>query len=150
MSLATDSIFIAALKSSEDIMQAIGGRLYGTAIPLPDEEADNVPVPYIIVTFDGLNNQTQTKDEKYEGCYDTVQIGVEVVGKSLAALHELTQNVRDAILSYFKENDTPIDEYTFTADAVQYDSLKPCFWQVLRYQCDVYNLTEENDEQNEG
>ena len=65
MSLATDSIFIAAIQSNTELMEALGyeapeeeyegrpGRLYGTAIPLPDEDADNTPVPYIIVTFDG-------------------------------------------------------------------------------------------------
>ena len=42
MGLATDSIFIAALSASEDIMEAVGGRIYGTAIPLPDEDAENV------------------------------------------------------------------------------------------------------------
>ena len=39
-------------------------------------------------------------------------------------------------------------DYTFTADAVQYDSMKPCYWQVLHYQCAMYNtLTDYNDEQ---
>ena len=41
-----------------------------------------------------------------------------------------------------------IDDFTFGAQAIQYDSLKPCYWQVLTYQCDVRNLlNEENDEQ---
>ena len=68
MSLATDSIFITALQSNTDLLEALGyveatetsegapARLYCTAIPLPDEDANNVPVPYIIVTFDGLTN----------------------------------------------------------------------------------------------
>ncbi|MBR7125988.1 MAG: hypothetical protein IKC86_05225, partial [Prevotella sp.] len=70
-SLATDSIFIAAIRSDADIMQEIGGRIYSTAIPLPDEDADNVPVPYIIVTFDGLTNDQTTKDS-LEANTDTV------------------------------------------------------------------------------
>ena len=49
MSLATDSIFISALQSNQELMERIGyvaptseddpgqpARLYGTAIPLPD------------------------------------------------------------------------------------------------------------------
>ena len=43
MSLATDSIFIAAIQSNPALVERIGGRLYGQAIPLPDEDADNVP-----------------------------------------------------------------------------------------------------------
>jgi hypothetical protein len=159
MSLATDSIFIAAIQSNTELMEALGyeapeeeyegrpGRLYGTAIPLPDEDADNTPVPYIIVTFDGMNNQNQTKDDVYESNYDTVNIGVEVTGKTIDDLHELTQAVRDTILSYFRDHETAIIDYTFSADAIQYDSLKPCYWQTLRYQCEVYNLEDNDDGQ---
>lgn len=147
MSLATDSIFIEALKADTALMTAIGSRLYGTAIPLPDEDLDNVPAPYVIVTFDGLSNQTGTKDDLYEGTEDMVNIGVEVTGRTLDELHAMTENVRSTILSYMRGNDTTVMEYTFTADAIQFDSMKPCYWQVLHYQCDVYNS--QNDEQDE-
>ena len=155
MSLATDSIFITALQSNTDLMEALGydpetgenARLYGTAIPLPDEDLDNVPVPYVIVTFDGLTNDQGTKDDRYESEYDRVNIGIEVVGKTLEDLHGLTQMVRDTILSYLCENDTAIMDYSFAAQQIQYDSLKPCYWQVLTYQCDVNNTND--DEQDE-
>jgi len=154
MSLATDSIFIAAIQSNHALVERIGGRLYGTAIPLPDEDADNVPVPYVILTFDGLNNDDSTKDQPYEGDYDKVNIGVEVTAESLDALHELTQIIRQTILDYIRGqkeangDEFPIDDYQFSAQAIQFDSLKPCYWQVLSYQCDVRNLlNEDNDEQ---
>ena len=146
MGLSTDSIFIYALSASEDIMQAVDGRLYGTAIPLPDEEADNVPVPYIIVTFNGLNNIDETKDDMYESDYDSVNIGIEVIGKTLGHLHDLTEMVRNVIHQYFVNNETPVEGYQFSAQAVQFDSEKPCYWQVLNYQCYVNNI-EDNDEQ---
>ena len=158
MSLATDSIFIAAIQSNTELMEALGyeapeeeyegrpGRLYGTAIPLPDEDVDNTPVPYVIVTFDGLNNQNKTKDDVYESSYDTVNIGVEVTGETIKDLHELTQAVRNTILSYFREHKTAVIDYTFSADAIQYDSLKPCYWQTLRYQCEVYNLNDDEQD----
>ena len=159
MSLATDSIFTTALQSNSDLMATLGyvaptltdkgkpARLYGTAIPLPDEDLDNVPVPYVIVTFDGLNNDAGTKDDRYESEYDRVNIGVEVTGKTLKDLHDLTQMVRDTVLAYFRANHTNVEDYTFSADAIQYDSLKPCYWQTLRYQCEVYNLEDNDDEQ---
>ena len=146
MGLSTDSIFIYALSASEDIMQAVDGRIYGTAIPLPDEEADNVPVPYIIVTFNGLNNVDETKDDMYESDYDSVNIGIEVIGKTLGHLHDLTEMVRNVIHQYFMQNETPVEGYQFSAQAVQFDSEKPCYWQVLNYQCEVRNI-EDNDEQ---
>ena len=158
MSLATDSIFTTALQSNSDLMAKLGyvaptltdkgkpARLYGTAIPLPDEDLDNVPVPYVIVTFNGLNNQNETKDDVYESNDDTVNIGVEVTGETIDDLHDLTQAVRDTILSYFREHETAVNDYTFSADAIQYDSLKPCYWQTIRYQCEVYNLNDDEQD----
>ena len=139
MSLATDCIFVKAIQSDASLMQKIGGRLYGTAIGLPDEEADNVPVPYIIVTFDGLTNDQGTKDDRYESRYDKVKIGVDVTAQTLDELHNLTETVRDTILSYLRSRTTAVDDYLFTAEGIQYDSMKPCYWQVLRYQCDTIN-----------
>lgn len=149
MGLSTDAIFVAAIKSDDELMEAIGGRLYGTAIPLPDEDADNVPVPYVIVTFDGLTNDAQTKDCPYEGDFDSVNIGVEVTAASLAALHELTQKVRTVVLGYMESEDTTVRDYQLTAGPIQYDQLKPCYWQVLRYQCDVEIIQEDEDGQDE-
>ena len=146
MSLATDSIFIAAIQSNPALVERIGGRLYGTAIPLPDEDADNVPVPYVILTFDGLNNDADTKDCSYESDYDRVNIGVEVTARNINELHDLTQMVRDTILSYIRENDTAITDYNFAAQQIQFDSLKPCYWQVLTYQCEVYNLNDDEQD----
>ena len=143
MSLQTDTVFIKALSGNAELMAQIGAtadslpRLYGTAIPLPDEDADNVPVPYIIVTFDGMNNDAQTKDDPYEGDGDVVNIGVTVVGRNLAELHTLTQTVRDTILQYMRTNETEVEDYQMTASAIQYDSWKPCYWQSLNYACDT-------------
>jgi len=159
MSLATDSIFITALQSNTDLMEALGyvaptetsegenPRLYCTAIPLPDEDADNVPVPYVIVTFDGLTNDQGTKDDRYESEYDKVNIGVEITARTIDELHDLTQMVRDTILTYLSTNETNIWDYNFAAQPIQFDSMKPCYWQVLTYQCDVQNI--EDDEQDE-
>ena len=146
MGLSTDSIFIAALSASEDIMEAVGGRIYGTAIPLPDEDAENAPVPYIIVTFESLQNGEMTKDDIYEGTEDKVQVSIEVVGQTLGQLHDMTQMVRDVILDYFRNNATAVKDYTFSAQGIQYDSMKPCYWQVLYYQCEVNNKFNEQED----
>ena len=160
MSLATDSIFITALQSNTELMERIGyvaptseedtgqpARLYGTAIPLPDEDADNVPAPYLIVVFDGLQNDQGTKDDRYESEYDTVQIAVQVVGRNINELHELTQTVRDTILSYLRTTQTAIQDYNFTASEIAYNGQKPCYWQELNYQCDVINTNDDEQEE---
>jgi hypothetical protein len=138
-SLAVDKIFIAAIKDNAQLMAQIGGRLYPTAIPLPDESVDNVPVPYIIVTFDGLTNDAATKDDPYESDNDVVNIGIEITAKNRAALAALASAVRSTIHSYMLEQTTDIEDYQLSAEGVQYDQFKPCYWQTLRYQCDVLN-----------
>ena len=177
MGLLTDKIFFEALKADTTFMQAIGNRLYGTAIPMPDENADKVPVPYAIVTFDGLNNTETTKDDPYESEYDQVQIGIEIAARNREELGALAKQIRSRLHNEFewchryaelhdsqdesletsddfrlmvmREFEQVIAEvpayYTFSADAVQYDPWKPCYWQVLRYQCEV--LRPQDDEQ---
>jgi len=157
MSLQTDSIFIAALQSSPELMESITTyaskgeehrseqpRLYGTAIPMPEEDADNVPLPYLIVTFDGLNNDQTTKDDTYESDYDQVQIGIEAAAPTLEALHTLTQKVREVVHTYFVGHETQVSGYQFRAEPIIYDEWKPGYGQVLRYQCDVDLNTESN------
>lgn len=160
MSLATDSIFVTALQSNTELMERIGyvaptseadpgqpARLYGTSIQLPDEDVDNVPAPYLIVVFDSLTNDQETKDDCYESNYDEVDITVIVVGRTLNELHELTQMARDTILSYMRTTTTPIQDYTFTAGQIVYNADKPCYWQELNYQCDVKNTNDDEQEE---
>ena len=53
MSLITDKVFYNALKSSSELLEAVGNRIENTSIPVPDEELPNEPVPYIIITHQG-------------------------------------------------------------------------------------------------
>lgn len=146
MSLQTDSIFIKAIRADEDIMSAIGSRLYGTAIALPDEQLDNVPVPYIIVTFDGMRNNAETKDFDAESDEDVSTVSVEVVAATLDALHALIADVRKSIRAFLGKADEADDDYdeypvdySLAATGIQYDATKPCYWQTLTYQCITNN-----------
>lgn len=141
MSLQTDIAFNHALSTDERLREAVAGRIYNTAIPLPDEDADNVPVPYIIITYDGMTNDVATKDDPYEGDGDSVNISVLVVAETRSALADLIQIVRNTIHDYFvehydEEEIIPMD-YSLSATPVQYDSWKPCYFQTLTYQCDT-------------
>jgi hypothetical protein len=72
-----------------------------------------------------------------------VDITVIVVGRTLNDLHELTQMVRDTILSYMRTTTTPVQDYTFTAGQIVYNADRPCYWQELNYQCDVKNTNDD-------
>jgi hypothetical protein len=145
MSLQTDIIFVKALRANADLMkQLAAGDVYNTAIAMPDEDLDNAPLPYVIVSFDGLTNDVETKDDPYEGDSDNVTISIEIAAKTRTELGRLAEAVRHQVHQYFLDAD-PTDEdadliphdYQFSAQAVNYDSLKPCYWQVLTYQCDT-------------
>lgn len=150
MSLQTDRVFFDALAASTDLTALVGDRIYNTAIPGTDEDADNEPVPYIIVTFDGLNNEDYTKDNDYEGDTDVVQIGIEISANDRAELANIAGLVRSAVDNYFTNyepqageedlTDEIPDDYSFSAQAIQYDPWKPCFWQVLNYRCDTNRI----------
>jgi len=156
-SLATDSIFFTALQQNQQLMQALGfveataefaavpPRLYGTAIPCPDENLQNTPVPYVIIGFSGLTNKAETKDDLYEGSIDEVMISIEVAGRTNDELETLTQSIRNTIVQYMRTNDTIVIDYDFSAGPISYDWQKPCYWQTLNYRCEVKNTI--SDEQ---
>jgi len=158
MSLQTDRIFFLALSSNAELTTAIGGRLYNTAIPLPDEDAFNVPVPYVVLSFDGLNNTDTTKDSSYAGDSDTVTISALVTANTREELADLTQMIRDTVTDYFENaTDDPEEaavdgtlhllsaedyamipeDMTFQASRVDWDQFKPCYWQTLTYVCET-------------
>ena len=63
-------------------------------------------------------------------------------GRALVAISDtyIDDGGRAHIVSNGAENVTLAGlDFTFGAQAIQYDSLKPCYWQVLRYQCETNN-----------
>ena len=145
MSLITDKVFFNALRSNAELMQMVDGRIENTTIPVPDEELLSEPVPYIIITYDGMQNEGHTKDNSYEGDTDRVQIGIEVTAEDRETLGRIMQTVRQTVIDYFEDTEghswddyeyIPVN-YTISASPVGYDSMKPCYYQSLNYQCDT-------------
>ena len=145
MSLITDKVFYNALRSNAALMTQVGGRIESTSIPVPDEDFLNEPVPYVIITFDGLQNEGFTKDNDFEGILDRVQVSIEVAAESRDELGSIMQTIRQTIIEYFEDDEGHAwddyeyipSNYTFTASAVGYDSMKPCYHQTLTYNCDT-------------
>ena len=145
MSLQTDIIFVKALRADEELMAKLAaGDVYNTAIAMPDEDLDNAPLPYVIVSFDGLTNDIDTKDDPYESDSDAVNISIEIAARTRSELGQLADAVRHQVHDYFVEAEITDDDfdmvpldYQFSAQQVNYDQMKPCYWQVLTYQCDT-------------
>lgn len=146
MSLQTDIVFVAAIKSDTELLrQLTAGDVYNTTIALPDEDLDNAPLPYVIVSEGDVVNDGTTKDD-YEGDTDSVLITIEVAARTRAELGTLTNRIRRAVRRYFMASEEGDDlhdmiplDYQFGARPVNYDPLKPCYWRELTYQCDVNN-----------
>lgn len=145
MSLITDKVFYNALRSNADLMATVGGRIESTSIPVPDDQLDNEPVPYVIITFDGLQNEGFTKDNSYEGDTDKVQVSIDVTAQTRDELGDLMQAIRETVVAYFEDTEAHAwddyqyipSNYTLTASPVGYDSMKPCYYQTLNYNCDT-------------
>ena len=145
MSLKTDIIFVRALRSNDELMEQLpAGDVYNTTIAMPEQDAENAPLPYIIVTYDGMQNLDTDKDSPFEGDTDRVQIGIEVASESRPQLATLTEQIRTTVREFFENLDSSDEDYDlvplsvdFSAQAVQYDEWKPCYWQVLQYQCET-------------
>lgn len=145
MSLKTDIIFVRALRSNDELMEQLpAGDVYNTTIAMPEQDAENAPLPYVIVTYDGMQNLDTDKDSPFEGDTDRVQIGIEVASESRPQLATLTEQIRTTVREFFENLDSSDEDYDlvpldvdFSAQAVQYDEWKPCYWQVLQYQCDT-------------
>lgn len=138
MSLATDKFFIEALSNSDVVTSAFEGRIFDTARPEIDEEEDKIP--YLIVTNEGVQNITESKDDVGESDTDNVTISVLVVATDRQHLAELSQLIRTTLRNAIEATDEEILDYTFSAGPVQYDGMKPCHFVTLTYQCETENL----------
>lgn len=143
MSLRTDQFFFHALDANDDIVDAVGRRIFNTARPTSDENADRVP--YIVITLDGVKNLSVTKDD-IEGDTDETNVSLLVVANDREELATLTESVRAQCRTYLSQVEegsdaeeqqiAPVD-WTFSASEISYDAAKPCFYQTLRYTCDT-------------
>ena len=141
-----DEIFYAALVANETIVSDTGGRIFSTCVEVPPTEADNTPLPYIIIMDEGLQNDQATKDDVWESIEDRVQASVMVNAISPKEAKRLTRISRKAIADYIAtmSGNRPYLQ-SLTTDGTAWDWTKPCYYKTLVYQCDVTN---EDDGQN--
>ena len=146
-----DEIIYDAIVADEGIAAIVGDRVVSTCFEVPPDVLDNTPVPNIIVTFDGFQGQTTTKDTVWEGEEDRVQVGVDVAAGSPGEVKQLVRMVRAAVEShvvalYQQGEDTPELE-AISSDGIAWDWMKPCYYQKLNYQC--ITKSDIDDEQQE-
>ena len=145
MSLITDSFFYNAIKDVDKILALTDGRIFNPARNEEDDEEDRIP--YIIITHDGGNNQTESKDtSSAESEYDSDNVSVLCVADDRESLAELIQIVRKTICiaadsdEAAEERGFAITDYRLSYGPVEMDPSRPCCFQRLTYQCETINL----------
>ena len=134
-----DEIIYDAIRADNDLMTAISGHVVSTCFEVSPTDADNTPLPYIIVTDDGFQNQVESKDDSWEGTEDRVSVGVEVAAESPQDVKRLIKMVRQAVASYIEQMDDDGEDIpeldSLSSDGLAWDWTKPCYYQRLTYQC---------------
>lgn len=140
---ALDEILYNALRADTSLMQEVGNRIVSTCFEVGPDEPDNTELPCIIVTDDGWQNQPETKDTTWEGTEDRVTASIEVDGRSPKEVKRLLKICRKAVASHIRTLAEEGEEIPYL-DSVQasqlaWDWMKPCYFQVLTYQCTIDN-----------
>ena len=154
-----DEIIYAALTADSELMEMCGyvaptsqndqgtpARIKSTCFEVPPTDADNTPLPYIIITDDPFQNEQGTKDEEWESDWDSVQARVEISAASPKEVKQLRRMVRHAVAVYvgnMTENQPELR--SLSNEGIQWDWTKPCYWDRLHYQCDMPNDWDDED-----
>ena len=134
-----DEIIYDAIKTDAALMEAVGNRVVSTCFEIPPTDEDNTPLPNIIITDDGFQNQQTTKDCLWEAAEDRMQVGVEVAATSPNEVKTLIKKVRRAIENHvvllYRDGEEIPELDSLTSDGLAWDWTKPCYYQRLNYQC---------------
>ena len=145
-----DEIIYDAILADAALMTAIGGRVASTCFEVSPDETDNTPLPNIIVTDDGFQNQDTTKDSVWEGEDDEVQVTVDIAAKSPNEVKDLVRMVRRAVSRYIigmYENHEMVPELDkLSSDGLQWDWMRPCYYQKLTFNCSIKSTTDDEQE----
>lgn len=147
---SVDEIIYDAICADTALMEAIGSRVVSTCFEVPPAEADNTPLPNIIVTDDGFQNQNGTKDCVWESGEDRVQVTVDVAADSPKEVKRLISKVRRAVENHIilmSATDGCIPELdSLSSNGIAWDWMKPCYYQQITYQCTVPSETDIDNE----
>ena len=145
-------IFYDAITADAELMEAVGSRVETTCFEVPPGEEDNTPLPNIIITNDGFQNNQSTKDCVWEADEDMVVASVDIAANSPSEVDSLVAKVRKAIDTYITtmwSNGQAIPELqpgSPSSQGIEWDWMKPCYYQKLTYQC-ITNKYEEDEQE---
>ena len=131
--IVADIAVMHSLNRSDALTTLVENRIFNTMRPEYDEQEDKIP--YIVVTYEGMTNDNDTKDS-IEGDEDVERVNVLIVAQDRVLLANIINEARTAIRDYLGGDafDTyGIADYSVSASAVLGDWTVPCVYQSLNY-----------------
>ena len=147
--LRLDKIFFDAITADADLMQTVGNRVKSTCFEVSPDEQDNTPLPYIVIRDLGKQPAQTTKDDEWMPSLWNVGAGIEVGATSPNEVDAIVMKAMKAIANYMQtlEGDVPyLNEGFPRTQGVNWDWMKPCYWDLAQYQCDV-EYTEDDEQE---
>ena len=147
--LRLDKIFFDAITADAELMQAVGSRVKSTCFEVSPDEQDNTPLPYILIMDEGKQPAQTTKDDEWMPSQWRVGAGVEVGAKSPNEVDALVMKAMKAIAEYIGDLAEQGKEIPWLSEGfpqtqgISWDWLKPCYFDVAHYQCDVDNTNDD-------
>ena len=141
--LRLDKIFYDAITADSELMQAVGGRVKSTCFEVSPDEQDNTPLPYIVIRDFGQQPSQTTKDDEWLPGQWRVGAGIEVGAASPNQVDNIKEKVIRVIAGHISTlssqgRETPyLNEGFPQTQGVAWDWTKPCYWDVITYQCDI-------------
>lgn len=134
--MEVDRLIYEAITADQQLMQMIGGRVVSTCFEIPPDQEDNTPLPNIIITDDGFQNNLTSKDCVWEGAEDQVQVTVDIAANSPEEVKQIMRRVRRVVEQYMAALGRKMPTLlSLSAGQLQWDWMKPCYYKPLVYQC---------------
>ena len=147
--LRLDKILFDAITADAELMQTVGNRVKSTCFEVSPEEQDNTPLPYIVIRDLGKQPAQTTKDDEWMPSLWNVGAGIEVGATSPNEVDAIVMKAMKAVANYMQtlEGDVPyLNEGFPRTQGVSWDWMKPCYWDIAQYQCDV-EYTEDDEQE---
>lgn len=128
-----DPLIVQALRSSDEVMNITGGRIYNTERSAAQMEED--AIPYCIVRLQSSTVSYGCKDDFFDWP-DTAVVRILCVAEDRGEVCNLVSAVMDAIADY-SQYEGAISHITPTLEEADADIAKPCHLQWINLTCDL-------------
>lgn len=143
--LKLDQLIYNAICADSELMTTIGNRVESTCFEVSPDAKDNTPLPYIVIRDEGKQPAQATKDDDWMPSMWQMGAAIEVGAKDPKEVDDIAMMAMRAVNNYITdlynqgEYIPNLLEGFPKTDGVQYDWMKPCYWDLVHYVCDVQN-----------